>query len=62
MHYLLQYFTYKDLPENQRKVALQFHDLAVNMYDTIPRNKQAIIALQKLLEARDSALRAVGNL
>jgi len=61
MHYLLQYFTYKDLPENQRKVALQFHDLAVNIYDTIPRNRQAIASLEKLLESRDCALRAVAH-
>ena len=52
-------FAYGHLPENLQSVSKQFHVLAQNMVDLAPINTdQHEIALQKLLEAKDAAVRS----
>lgn len=56
---LLRFFEYKHLPEPMRSVSMRFHHLAGVIDSTIPRNPERTVALRKLLEAKDAAVRAV---
>jgi len=58
-HPILQYFAYQHLksPELQ-EVSKPFHDLAHHIVSTLPRNPERTVALRKLLEAKDCAVRA----
>lgn len=59
MEDLLRFFAYKHLPDNLQSVSKQFHDLAHNIVDLNPGDKrEATVALRKLLEAKDAAVRA----
>ena len=55
----LQFFSYAHLPPHLAEVARPFCDLAMRIVETLPRNPERAIALQKLLEAKDSAVRAL---
>lgn len=56
--YLLQFFAYAHLPEPLQAVSKPFHDLALQIADTLPKNPEQTVALRKLLEAKDCAVRA----
>jgi len=53
----LAYFTYDHLPESLQVISRPFCELAQHVADTV-QGPQATIALQKLLEAKDCAVRA----
>jgi hypothetical protein len=55
---MLQFFSYKHLPERLQAVSMPFCELAENIVDTLPRNPERTTALRKLLEAKDCAVRA----
>lgn len=55
---ILQYFTYEHLREDLQPVSKPFCDLAMTIVDTLPRNPERTVALRKLLEAKDAAVRA----
>jgi ATP-dependent Clp protease ATP-binding subunit ClpA len=55
---LLQFFVDEHLPEHLREHSKPFGDLARRLVETLPRNPQRTMALQKLLEAKDCAVRA----
>jgi hypothetical protein len=55
---LLQFFGYEHLPANLREVSKPFHDLAHDLVNCVPRNPERTVALRKLLEAKDCAVRA----
>lgn len=55
----LKYFEYKHLPEHLQEVSRSFCELAHKIVDTLPRCSQRTIALQKLLEAKDCAVRTL---
>jgi len=57
-HYLLQFFEYKHLPEHLQAVSKAFGDLADDMVQRLPQNPESTMALRKLLEAKDCAVRA----
>jgi hypothetical protein len=57
--YLLQFFVYSHLPERLQAVSKPFGDLAVQIVETLPRNPERTVALRKLLEAKDCAVRAL---
>lgn len=59
MDRMLQFFTYAHLPEHLQKVSKPFGDLALNVVDTLPPNPERTVALRKLLEAKDCAVRAL---
>lgn len=56
---MLQFFAYDHLPANLAEVSKPFCDLAVNVTLTLPRNPERTVALRKLLEAKDCAVRAL---
>lgn len=55
---MLQFFTYAHLPTRLQDVSRPFCDLAVHMVSNLPRNPERTVALRKLLEAKDCAVRA----
>lgn len=56
---MLQFFNYEHLPRDLAAVSEQFARLAHHIVDTVPRNPERTVALRKLLEAKDCAVRAV---
>ena len=56
--HILQFFVYAHLPPHLQQVSLPFHRLAHELTDTLPRNPERTVALRKLLEAKDAAVRA----
>ena len=57
--YLLQFFTYDHLPSHLQEVSKPFCDLAQHIVATLPSNPERTVALRKLLEAKDCAVRAL---
>lgn len=53
-----QFFAYTHLPEHLQVVSKPFADLAAQVISTLPRNPERTVALRKLLEAKDAAVRA----
>jgi len=56
--YLLQFFAYAHLPEQLQVISKPFGELAEAIVRTLPRNPERTVALRKLLEAKDCAVRA----
>ena len=56
--HILRYFHYAHLPEKLRLRSQPFCDLARTIVETTPRNPERTVALRKLLEAKDAAIRA----
>lgn len=56
---LLQFFSYEHLPEHLQAVSKPFGDLARSLVTTLPSNPERTVALRKLLEAKDCAVRAL---
>lgn len=57
--YLLQFFEYGHLPAHMQDTSRMFHELAHAMVASLPRNPERTMALRRLLEAKDCAVRAV---
>lgn len=55
---ILRYFHYSHLPPVLQSASKPFCDLARHMVETLPRNAERSVALRKLLEAKDAAVRA----
>lgn len=53
-----QWFEYKHLPEHLQAVSKPFCELAAQVVETLPSNPERTVALRKLLEAKDAAVRA----
>ncbi|WP_088183983.1 hypothetical protein [Sphingobium sp. Z007] len=58
---ILRYFHYSHLPEFLQAASKPFCDLAGLIIETLPRNPERTVALRKLLEAKDAAVRANVN-
>lgn len=58
MEPILQFFKYDHLPPHLRDVSEPFFKLARQISVTLPRNSERTVALRKLLEAKDAAVRA----
>lgn len=56
--HIIQFFAYEHLPERLQSVSKPFGDLAFQIVETLPRNPERTVALRKLLEAKDAAVRA----
>lgn len=54
----MQFFSYEHLPEHLASVSRPFALMAHEMVNTLPRNPERTVALRKLLEAKDAAVRA----
>lgn len=59
MDRLLQFFAYEHLPPHLQIVSQPFGDLARELAKSLPMNAESTVALRKLLEAKDCAVRAV---
>lgn len=60
VQHLLQFFTYKHLTaEKLQSTSKLFCDLAKQLAQELPDNPEKTVALRKLLEAKDAAVRAV---
>lgn len=57
--HIIQFFAYEHLPAHLQDVSRPFGELAKAIVDTIPRNQERTVALRKLLEAKDAAVRAL---
>ena len=56
---MLQFFSYQHLPEHLQAVSAPFCQLAIELVHQLPRNPERTVALRKLLEAKDCAVRAL---
>lgn len=56
---MLQFFTYAHLPDHLQQVSAPFCRLAEQLVETLPSNPERTVALRKLLEAKDCAVRAL---
>ena len=56
---LLNWFSYTHLPADKQRISKQFHDLAFALaLDPALGGTELTVALRKLLEAKDAAVRA----
>jgi len=55
---ILQFFEYAHLPPELQDVSRQFRIVALGLVEELPRNPERTVALRKLLEAKDAAVRA----
>lgn len=55
---LFRYFTYGHLPPFLQEVSRPFGELADQVAKRAPTNPETLVALRKLLEAKDAAVRA----
>lgn len=55
---ILRFFHYAHLPAALQSVSKPFCDLAEHIVATLPRNPERTVALRKLIEAKDAAVRA----
>lgn len=56
---IMQFFEYGHLPAHLQSVSKPFGDMAKKIEAELPDNEQRHIALVKLLEAKDAAVRAL---
>lgn len=59
---IMQYFTYDHLPDPLRLVSAAFANLAEWVDDEVPNGPEKTVALRKLLEGKDAAVRAALDL
>ncbi len=55
---ILKYFGWMHLPPHLQVVSSPFGRLAITIVETVPRNAERTVALRKLLESKDAAVRA----
>lgn len=55
---MLQHFEFEHLPPQLQETSKQFAVLACHIVDNIIRGPERTVALRKLLEAKDAAVRA----
>jgi NAD(P)H-dependent FMN reductase len=58
VQHVLRFFTYDHLPQQLQEVSKPFADLAQQVAQRQPFNAETTVALRKLLEAKDAAVRA----
>lgn len=56
--HVLQFFAFEHLPPHLAAISQPFHELAHNVAE-MADNPETTVALRKLLEAKDAAVRAV---
>lgn len=57
--HVLQFFTYSHLPPHLQSVSKPFAELADQVANAVPESQETTVALRKLLESKDAAVRAV---
>ena len=56
---MMKWFTFGHLPPNLQAASKPFCELARHICDTVEPGPERTVALRKLLEAKDAAVRAV---
>lgn len=56
--HVLQFFAYEHLPPHLASISKVYHELAHHIVECVPRNPERTVALRKLLESKDAAVRA----
>jgi hypothetical protein len=59
IQHVLKFFAFEHLPVHLQEVSKPFCDLAKQVAERAPDNQETTVALRKLLEAKDAAVRAV---
>lgn len=57
--HILQFFDFGHLPPHLQEISAPFCALAEVVAASLPRNAERSVALRKLLEAKDAAVRAL---
>ena len=55
---MMKWFEWSHLPEELQAVSKPFHDLANQLCEVIQAGPERTVAMRKLLEAKDAAVRA----
>lgn len=55
---IIQFFEYTHLPAHLQEVSKPFGELALQIVGNLPRNPERTVALRKLLESKDAAVRS----
>jgi len=55
---IMEFFKFEHLPEKLQTVSRPFCELARSLVETLPRNAERTVALRKILEGKDAAVRA----
>lgn len=58
IEHVLKFFTFAHLPPKLVEISKPFAELARQVADRFPDNQETTVALRKLLEAKDAAVRA----
>lgn len=58
---MMKWFAYSHLPPHLAEVSKPFHDLAQSLCSVVEPGPERTVALRKLLEAKDAAVRAALN-
>jgi len=58
---MMKWFAFEHLPEHLKMVSSWFHALASSVCETVEPGPERTVALRKLLEAKDAAVRAKLN-
>jgi hypothetical protein len=56
--HIMQFFAYAHLSPELAEVSRPFCELATSIVSALPRNAERTVALRKLLESKDAAVRA----
>lgn len=56
--HIMQFFAYEQLPPHLQEVSKPFGEMAKSIVEKLPRNPERTVALRKLLESKDAAVRA----
>ena len=55
---MLKWFAFEHLPESLKEVSYHFHELARTVCSLVEAGPERTVALRKLLESKDAAVRA----
>jgi hypothetical protein len=58
INFLMQFFQYGHLPPHLQAISMHFAVLAQSLATDLPRNEMLPMALARLIEAKDAAVRA----
>jgi hypothetical protein len=56
--HIIQFFEYSHLPPKLQSISQMFHDIAYEVIDACDPSPERTVALRKLLESKDAAVRA----
>jgi hypothetical protein len=57
--HIMQFFAFAHLPPHLQVVSEGFANMASHIVSVLPRNPERTVALRKLLESKDAAVRAL---